>query len=210
MKHNNVIQNQHFKKHGAGGGWQARVKVTLDQPAKKLKRRQARKARAEKMAPRPVDGLLRPTVRCPTQRYNTKLRLGRGFTLEELKKAGINKKVARSIGVAVDHRRRNKSEESLATNVERLKAYKARLVVFPRKAGKIKAGDASVEETKAASQLAGPIMPVEQRPTPLEFMAVTEEMKTKSVVRDMKMASARQYLEGKKRWIKEDDDEKKK
>ena len=37
------------------------------------------------MAPRPVDGLLRPAVRCPTIKYNTKLRAGRGFTLEELK-----------------------------------------------------------------------------------------------------------------------------
>lgn len=40
---------------------------------------------AEKNFPRPVAGALRPAVRPPTQRYNMKLRAGKGFTLEELK-----------------------------------------------------------------------------------------------------------------------------
>jgi ribosomal protein L13E len=35
-----------------------------------------------------------------------KQRKGRGFTLEELKEAGISKLVARSVGIAVDHRRK--------------------------------------------------------------------------------------------------------
>ena len=61
-------------------------------------------------------------VHPPTQRYNFKTRLGRGFTLEELKSAGISKKMAPTIGIAVDHRRRNRSEESLALNSKRLKA----------------------------------------------------------------------------------------
>ena len=33
----------------------------------------------------------------------------------------------------MDHRRRNTSEESLELNVNRLKEYKAKLIVFPRK-----------------------------------------------------------------------------
>lgn len=37
------------------------------------------------MFPRPVAGLLRPVVRGQTLRYNSKRRLGRGFTHEELK-----------------------------------------------------------------------------------------------------------------------------
>ena len=37
------------------------------------------------------------------------------------------------MGIAVDHRRRNTNEESLETNVQRLKEYKAKLIVFPRK-----------------------------------------------------------------------------
>lgn len=66
--------------------------------------------------------------------------------------AGIPKLVAPTIGIAVDPRRANLSEESLAANVERLKAYKARLIVFPRKAGKPKAGDSKdIDASKVVS-----------------------------------------------------------
>uniref|UniRef100_L2GCE1 60S ribosomal protein L13 n=1 Tax=Colletotrichum fructicola (strain Nara gc5) TaxID=1213859 RepID=L2GCE1_COLFN len=103
-------------------------------------RRVARQAKAAKVAPRPVD-LLRPVVRCPTVKYNRKVREGRGFTLAELKAAGIPRLYAPTIGIAVDGRRQNLSEESLAANVARLKAYKERLVVFPRRSNKPKQGD---------------------------------------------------------------------
>ena len=89
---------------------------------------------------------LRPAVRGQTVRYNRKLREGRGFTLAELKEAGVGRKEALSIGIAVDHRRRNLSEEGKKLNVERLQAYKARLIVFPRKAGKPKKGDTTVRD----------------------------------------------------------------
>ena len=36
---------------------------------------------------------LRPQVRCPTVRYHTKVRAGRGFTLEELKVIFLSKKI---------------------------------------------------------------------------------------------------------------------
>mmetsp|Transcript_7583 Transcript_7583/g.11356 ORF Transcript_7583/g.11356 Transcript_7583/m.11356 type:complete len:204 (-) Transcript_7583:55-666(-) len=202
VKHNNVVPNAHFHKD-----WQNRVKVTLDQPARKLRRRLKRKAKAEAIAPKPVAGLLRPAVRCPTQRYNKKVRAGRGFTFEELKEAGINAKVARTIGIAVDHRRRNKSVESLQVNVERLKEYKARLVVFPRKNGKIKKGDSSVEETKAATQFTGALLPIEQKKPSVTTMEITEDMKKHSAVRQLKMALAAQYIEGKRRWAKDEEEE---
>lgn len=80
LKHNNQLPNQHFRKQ-----WQRRVKTWFDQPGRKKSRRIARIQKAARIAPRPVDGLLRPAVRCPTLRYNMKLRAGRGFTLEELK-----------------------------------------------------------------------------------------------------------------------------
>ncbi|CAN1269095.1 60S ribosomal protein L13-1 [Linum perenne] len=67
-----------------------------------------------------------------------KLKAGRGFTLEELKAAGIPKKLAPTIGIAVDHRRKNRSLEGLQVNAQRLKTYKAKLVVFPRRARKVK------------------------------------------------------------------------
>lgn len=60
------------------------------------------------MFPRPAAGPLRPIVRGQTVRYNSKQRLGRGFTLDELKAAGISSKMAPTIGIAVDYRRTNR------------------------------------------------------------------------------------------------------
>jgi len=91
----------------------------------------ARVKRAKKLFPRPVNKL-KPAVHCCTVRYNSRLRLGRGFTLDELRAAGIHKREAPTIGIAVDYRRRNHSEESLNRNVQRLKEYKSKLVLFPR------------------------------------------------------------------------------
>lgn len=133
-----VLPGNHFRKD-----WQRRVRTWFDQPGRKLRRRNARKAKAASLGVRPLS-LLRPAVRGQTVRYNRKIREGRGFTLAELKEAGVGKKEARSVGIVVDHRRRNLSEEGKKLNVERLQAYKARLIVFPRKAGKPKKGDSSV------------------------------------------------------------------
>ena len=52
--------------------------------------------------------------------------------------AGISKKLAPTIGIAVDHRRKNRCLESLQSNVQRLNTYKAKLIVFPRRSRKIK------------------------------------------------------------------------
>ncbi|KAJ0970117.1 hypothetical protein J5N97_022994 [Dioscorea zingiberensis] len=142
VKHNNVVPNGHFKKH-----WQNFVKTWFNQPARKTRRRIARQKKAVKIFPRPTSGPLRPIVQCQTLKYNMKPRAGRGFTLEELKAAGIPKKLAPTIGIAVDHRRKNRSLEGLQANVQRLKTYKAKLVIFPR--SKIfKSGDSSPEELK--------------------------------------------------------------
>lgn len=154
-----IIRN-HFKKH-----WQERVKNHFDQPGKKVSRRNHRAQRAAKLAPRPLD-LLRPVVRAPTIKYNRKVRLGRGFSLEELKAAGIPKQYARTVGIAVDHRRQNRNVEAFEANVNRLKEYQAKLIVFPRQAGKPKKGDASDAEVKAAQQQlsANASFPISQAP----------------------------------------------
>lgn len=80
--------------------------------------------------------------------------------------AGIPRKYAPTIGISVDGRRQNLSEESLAANVERLKAYEARLILFPKKSNKPKKADSSKEAQKDAalgvysSRVAFPIAPV--------------------------------------------------
>lgn len=155
VKHNNVVPNGHFRKD-----WQRFVRTWLDQPAAKKRRRRRRAEKAAKIAPRPVAGLLRSVVRCPTNKYNTRSRVGRGFTLAELKEAGINAKEARQIGICVDKRRRNSSVEGFQANVARLKAYKARLIVFPRRRGKFKKGDSTKADLAVATQLKGALMPV--------------------------------------------------
>jgi len=147
IKHNQQIPNNHFRKD-----WQRRVRVHFDQPGRKLRRRNARQEKAAAIAPRPIDRL-RPIVRCPTIKYNRRVRAGRGFSLAELKEAGIPRKLAPTIGIAVDPRRQNLSEESLALNVNRLKTYRARLILFPRKAGKPKKGDSSKSEIQEAQNL---------------------------------------------------------
>ncbi|KAI4200123.1 MAG: hypothetical protein LQ350_004162 [Teloschistes chrysophthalmus] len=140
IKHNQQIQHNHFRKD-----WQRRVRCHFDQPGRKSRRRNARVQKAAAVAPRPVDKL-RPVVRCPSVKYNRRVRAGRGFSLAELKEAGVPRKLAPTIGISVDPRRANLSTESLAANVERLKAYRARLILFPRRSGQHKKLDSSKEE----------------------------------------------------------------
>lgn len=172
VKHNNVIPNGHFRKD-----WQRYVKTWFDQPAKKKARRAVRAEKAKKIHPRPLS-MLRPVVRGQTIKYNKKQRLGRGFTLDEIRGAGFNVKEAGSVGISVDHRRKNRCEEAFQENVERLKLYKSKLVVFPRNASskRVKAGDATKEEQSAAVQVMtkGVLALPSQKPK-LVARAITDE-----------------------------------
>ena len=76
-----------------------------------------------------------------TQRYSSKVRYGKGFSLQELSKAKISPAFARSVGIAVDQRRHDPNEETLQLNVQRLESYKSKLILFPRKENKIRQGD---------------------------------------------------------------------
>ncbi len=67
-----------------------------------------------------------------------------------MQEAGIPRKFAPTIGISVDPRRQNLSTESLAVNVARLKAYQSRLILFPRKVGQHKKGDATKDELDGA------------------------------------------------------------
>jgi large subunit ribosomal protein L13e len=108
------------------------VKTFFEQPAKRKKRQIAREEKAVKLNPRPLN-YLRPIIHCPTRRYNMKVRYGRGFTIEELKIAGLNPRFARTIGISLDWRRQDTNLESRDLNVKRLKAYLSKLILFPSK-----------------------------------------------------------------------------
>ena len=126
VKHNNVLPNVHLRKH-----WQKNVRTWLNQAGRKKRRLQTRRDRAAAIAPRPLDRL-RPSVRCQTIRYNHRPRLGRGFTLAEIKAVGLGVQFAKSIGIAVDYRRKDKSQEQFDLNKQRLSSYLSKLVLFPR------------------------------------------------------------------------------
>lgn len=67
-------------------------------------------------------------------------------------------------------------------NVNRLKAYKASLVVFPRRSKKPKAGDtASKEEREGVPQVTGRLQPLVRaaRAVELETAEITEEMQVR-------------------------------
>jgi large subunit ribosomal protein L13e len=183
MKHNNEIPNNHFRKE-----WDLRVRTWFDQPARKLRRRKARAAKAARAAPRPADGLLRPIVRCQTLKYNSRARLGRGFSAAELKEAGIAVRLAPTIGIAVDLRRRNRAVEGMQAKVQRLKEYQSKLIVFPRVPGKLKAGDSDAAATGVAAQLSkGALLPLEKPAASVTVEPLTEAMKSKNAYRSLRM-----------------------
>jgi len=188
FRHNNALPVNHFHKD-----WQRRVRTWFDQPGRKLRRRRARQEKATRLGVRPVT-LLRPAVRGQTVRYNRKLREGRGFTLAELKEAGIGRKEAKGVGVVVDHRRRNLSEEGKKLNVERLKAYKERLIVFPRKTTKPKKGDSSPEDLKVATTRAALPLP-EAHPAEAPRKILPEEREVEAF-RTLRIARANQRYAG--------------
>jgi large subunit ribosomal protein L13e len=134
VKHNNVIQSAHLRKH-----WQGRVRCFFNVPAHKKLRLQRRAAKAAAAGVAPISKL-RPVVFCQTRKHGSKTKFGRGFSLEELKAAGLTPRFAQSVGIAVDHRRHNTNADSMATNVERLNQYKSKLILFPRRADKPKKG----------------------------------------------------------------------
>jgi len=191
FRHNNVLHDNHFRKD-----WQRRVRTWFDQPGRKLRRRTARKVKATTLGVRPLS-LLRPAVRAQTVRYNRKVREGRGFTFAELKEAGIGRKEARGVGIVVDHRRRNLSEEGKLVNVERLKAYKERLIVFPRNAKKPKKGDSTGDSLKAeTTRLTLPLPEAIPHEAPRKITAEEREFKAYRTLRD---ARANQRHEGKRK-----------
>merc|ERR1719158_1715699 len=171
----------------------------LDQAGRKKRRMMNRQKKAAKLAPRPAAGLLRPVVHPPTQRYNMRLRLGKGFTIEELKEAKIPKKLARTIGIAVDHRRRNRCQESLQANVDRLKLYKSKLLVFPKGSGKkaVKKGDTARSELQNVAQnTSKEIIPVPKPELRVKARAITAAEKEQSAYKMLKKARTTQKYEG--------------
>ena len=86
------------------------------------------------------------------------------ITGPSIQAANIPRKLAPTIGIPVDHRRMNASQESLALNVARLKAYRERLILFPRKSGQHKKLDTprnELEAFKEGAKQVGSVLPID-------------------------------------------------
>ena len=184
VRHNNMLHNVHLK-----FDWADKVKTWYNQPGRKKRRRLLRRNKARLVAPNPTHKL-RPVVRGQTNKYNTKIKLGRGFTEKELKEAGIKGLAyARSLGIAVDLRRKDTSKETLDLNAGRIKEYLSRMILFPRKEGKaekkpqvpeatgdkLKSAEATVQNT-----LNG-VIELPKKEIGYSFAPITDEMKKKNV-----------------------------
>nr|XP_060615659.1 large ribosomal subunit protein eL13-like [Anolis sagrei ordinatus] len=140
--------------------------------------------------------------KCPTIRYHTKVWASRGFNLDELWMAGINKKFAWMVGIAVDPRCQNRSTETLQTNIQRLKEYCFKLILFPRKPSAPKKGDSPAEEFKMATQLSRPVMPIKNVHKKEKARIITKEEKNFKAFASLHMARANMWLFG--IWAKRD------
>jgi len=200
-KHNNALHNVHLRKH-----WQKWVRCNFNQAGRKQRRLNTRKAKAVAVFPRPIKSL-RPVVRGCTRRYNRLTRSGKGFTLAELAQAKISHKFAKTVGISVDHRRTNKSVEGKAANVERLKAYKERMVLLPRhkdcpkKATRGAIADATNEQVANVVQMTDihEVMPIKQDGKRLQGMKITKEMQAFKAHKAIRQEWSNMKNDGKRR-----------
>lgn len=115
----------------------------------------------------------------------------------------MNAAFARTIGIAVDHRRRNKSQESLQKNVQRLKEYRSKLILFPKKLNKkvkdgekLKKGEATEAERKVATQLKGKLFPIRKSKPKVPIRKVKPEEAKFEAYATLRKARADVRLQG--------------
>lgn len=97
----------------------------------------------------------------------------------------MSAKYARTVGIAVDARRRSKSEESVAVNSNRLKDYLSRLVVFSKS-----------KKPTDVPQLTGPLVAAPAKPSAVSFVKLNDEMKAFRAVNALRVARADSRLVG--------------
>jgi large subunit ribosomal protein L13e len=186
VKHNNAIPNVHLRKHWDRG---VGAKTHFNQPAQKIKRNKNRIAKAKRMFPRPVNSL-RPIVSQATRKYAGKFRYGRGFTLAELRAAKLTDREARTIGIAVDHRRTSTSEEQLQMNVERLNTYKNKLVIL--------SGRNKKNAPAATSQVTGVVLPRAHVAPALEWAKIEDKDRKSKVFHALRSARTNTRYRGRR------------
>merc|ERR1712072_1548323 len=103
------------------------------------------------------------------------------------------------IGVAVDYRRKNRSTEGLQDNVARLKLYKSKLMVLPRKS-KAKKGDTTRKDAENVPQnTLKEIIALPKKQLKEKARAITKEEKAFSAKHALRTAWANKHFDGKKK-----------
>jgi large subunit ribosomal protein L13e len=188
VKHNNIIPNIHCKKkYCSSSRGPLSVRLGLNQATQKKERRNKRAAKAALIAPAPLQRLY-PVVHCPTQKYSSKIRLGKGFTLEELKAVKLHPKKALTIGIAIDHRRRNHCDESFNTNVARLQEYLGNVIVIDKKNKDLAS---TLVQYKGST-----IQPLIKPAHTVEIAEITQEMKDFKAYTTMRVVSKETRVDG--------------
>jgi|TARA_B110001450_G_scaffold61329_1_gene58098 large subunit ribosomal protein L13e len=187
-----------------------KVKCFFNVNGHKTVRSQKRADRAAARSPAPLD-LLRPTVKACTRRYASKIRFGRGFSLEEIRAAGLTPAFARTVGIAVDHRRHGSNQMEEA-NIQRLTTYKANLVLFPRVEGKAKKGEIADSTTRldTPQNVQGGVLALPPVKARVGLAALTKDLKSKKVYRSIREARVNRKYEGKRIKRAKEAEEKKK
>ena len=187
MGFSKVLANVHLNKD-----WQEGVKTFFDQPGKKLRRRKLRAAKAKRLGTNPTHQL-RPAVRGQTRRYNNKLRLGRGFTLAELKAAGLKgANYAKSIGICIDTRRKDTCAETQKMNTDRIKEYVSKMILLPRKkpSKNPQVLEATPDQVKAAQthqqNTSKSVIPLPKPSSAFSFGQITNEMQKEIVYKTLR------------------------
>ena len=151
--------------------------------------RKNRIAKAKLIAPNPTHKL-RPIVRGQTNKYNSKVRLGKGFTVAELKEAQINGiNYARSLGIAIDLKRKDTCKETTSLNAQRIKDYVSRMILYPRKEGKLdkkaQVKEATEEQLKAPEakmqNTCKKIIPFPKEEPGYSFSAIPDALKKENI-----------------------------
>merc|ERR1712085_116441 len=104
-----------------------------------------------------------------------------------------------TIGIAVDHRRRNRCTESLRENVNRLKLYRSKLLIFPKGSGKkcVKKGDTPRSElSNVAQNTLKEIIPIPKTSLRIKARKITDAEKEKSAYTILKKARTNKKYAG--------------
>jgi large subunit ribosomal protein L13e len=195
-----MLASPHLRKHW--NKWHyIGVKCFFNKKAHKTLRAQKRADKIAAVSPRPINKL-RPLVFAMTRKYASKIKHGRGFSLQELKMAGLTGAFAQTVGICVDHRRHNKNAETLAANVKRLNEYKNKLILFPAKEGKVKKGvipDSTADKVKKATQVVTPsvfdLPPVDKS---IQNEPITKEMLATKVYQKLRAERTNARYNGKR------------